>query len=1376
MALVVASPKHAFATADNSVRTAFGNIDYAETAKTTVAGLGCTGCHNGTTPPTVFTRPLFQTDLAAPYDDSILNKVNSAFAPAFAAGGTSLTVNKSAADATTIGPVTLSQQGAYGVATIPVPAAYNPNVEITAGGTGFRVAGSGTAWNLQVNGNKPFAGMFAPITVEIRARNPEGLYCKQKVGAVFTACDTKRFTVTLTNNKPTLSATNFPNAVANTDVTINLTAVDPDGDPVTIAGLTNITGLGTFSNVVPAVNALQFSYKAPLGITGLFTEQMSVTLDDTSGPVTVPFTIKASAGANVAPTAPNATFTMAEDVPFNGTLPATDTDPLSFTPLGTTTLPHGNILINADGTFTYTPALNDTAGDTINYTATDTFAVSASGTLTFVVTPAPDLPAVAAGAAVTVNQVTNVAGSLTQDLNAFVTDPDTLPAQRQFAFTSIDNDRAGTISVSPAGVLQYNARVNWAGIFNVAFTVTDAPGDPTRTVNGLLTVTVLLNGKGGHDQPGGAQIAAVAGSLANRYTPYFPASNKPEACLNCHQPGRVLEKAPDCNTTFFTFYGAELCKVRPFDSDFSSRLQDISAQFEPSFTVGQAQPIEVPENAAIGAKVGQKLAFLPGKDLDGNTSTIATARIDSSSPADAATYFALDASGQLTVSKSLSGLSQSLVTIFPQPVNDAKQRNTTGTPDAARQGGFYQPKGIGGTVTIFVRKLVPVVSNDSYQTNTDTSLPLDMDVTANDTGGGPIDALVDVTQPAKGTVTIVGKKLQYVSDGISTGTFTFTYKASRNGVGVSETAATVSVTVYGANAAVAQPDGPYDVIIGETITLPVQANDRGPKPFTGFQLVAASLPQHGSAQIAGQDITYQAISEGLDVFKYEVIGGGVTTEATVTVRVGKVSGAVLEAATNNPLLKPVARALGDTCRDINRSGSAQTDAQTDLVGICNALVDQASTPGAIDQALDQIRNEEALVVGDAVQQHDRASANNIMGRLDSIRNGKGRGLNFSQFGLQIDETTISGALVDATIQKASAEQSASGKEDLPWGVFLAGTVTVATQDGNGREAGFDLGGVMLTAGLDYKIDEKALIGIAISGGQAIIDIGGGSELTSRSFQLAGYGSFTMTENLYLDGYAGFAVNGYDMSRAIAFTSGATAVDRRADSAFNGEALSAALRLKYATQLGETDLETYATLNYLKVWTNSYVETGAGGLGLAVGKQDFDTLAATVGMRLSKPFDLDSGVIKPYFGVAYSRQLITDDRSVASRFAAGLPGSPEFLVSSETDGENFGTIELGLSAEFIDQTSASIDLSGTFSDGGFQGYQAKIGVDIPLGYQPPAPSKPPTAPTKKKAKLARKPVSPTPSVPAETSSSNTTPSDTGGGGAGGGSSDPGAWGG
>ncbi|BAI75749.1 hemolysin-type calcium-binding region (plasmid) [Azospirillum sp. B510] len=106
---------------------------------------------------------------------------------------------------------------------------------------------------------------------------------------------------------------------------------------------------------------------------------------------------------NYAPTATAATTTTKEDTPvLNGKLKATDQDTvngrtdemMTFKGPGTngqpTRLQHGTLVVNADGTFTYTPDPDYSGTETFSFTVTDGYGGTSTATQTIKVTPQAD--------------------------------------------------------------------------------------------------------------------------------------------------------------------------------------------------------------------------------------------------------------------------------------------------------------------------------------------------------------------------------------------------------------------------------------------------------------------------------------------------------------------------------------------------------------------------------------------------------------------------------------------------------------------------------------------------------------------------------------------------------------------------------------------------------------------------------------------------------------------------------------------------------------------------------------------------------------------------------------------------------------------------
>ena len=191
-------------------------------------------------------------------------------------------------------------------------------------------------------------------------------------GVLTSANATVNITVTAVNDPPVATNDSYttPEDTAltvpvGTGLLVNDT--DPDGDPLTVVvspvtvpahGTVTLNANGTFT-YTPATN-----YNGP----DSFTYRVSDGLLQ-SAPATVNINVTP---VNDAPVAVNDSYTTAEDTALTITAPgllANDTDvegdPLTVAALSVTAPANGTVVVNADGSFTYTPALN--------YFGTDSF-------------------------------------------------------------------------------------------------------------------------------------------------------------------------------------------------------------------------------------------------------------------------------------------------------------------------------------------------------------------------------------------------------------------------------------------------------------------------------------------------------------------------------------------------------------------------------------------------------------------------------------------------------------------------------------------------------------------------------------------------------------------------------------------------------------------------------------------------------------------------------------------------------------------------------------------------------------------------------------------------------------------------------------------
>ncbi|WP_426077591.1 DUF4347 domain-containing protein, partial [Janthinobacterium sp. PSPC3-1] len=154
----------------------------------------------------------------------------------------------------------------------------------------------------------------------------------------------------------------------------------------------------------------------------------------------------ADPAANNAPTASGTAITTAEDTGKSGSLPAaTDLDGDTVTYGKGSDPAHGTVVVNANGTYTYTPAANYNGADSFTYTVSDGKGGSNTYTVAITVSPVNDAPT-ASGTAITTAEDTAKSGSLPAATDV---DGDTV------TYSKGSNPAHGTVVVNSNGTYTY---------------------------------------------------------------------------------------------------------------------------------------------------------------------------------------------------------------------------------------------------------------------------------------------------------------------------------------------------------------------------------------------------------------------------------------------------------------------------------------------------------------------------------------------------------------------------------------------------------------------------------------------------------------------------------------------------------------------------------------------------------------------------------------------------------------------------------------------------------------------------------------------------------------------------------------------------------
>ena len=294
-----------------------------------------------------------------------------------------------------------------------------------------------------------------------------------------------------------------------------------NGDLLTVNGLQNGTFAGIEFSYDPLLRSLTFTHPSLIADYEVFLEAVAFSStsdnptnsganptrtlswfvfdgDEISDLQTTVLTITA---VNDAPVAQDGSASGNEDAPVNGTVFATDVDSPNLTYSLGTQAAHGIVVVNADGSFTYTPAQDFNGADSFTFLANDGQADSNAATINLTITPVPDAPVNTVPGPQTVNEDTafSIPGMSVDDVDSptltttLTVTNGTLAivagAARVTGFLTSSLTISGTIAEVNAALasVNYLGNPNFAG--SNSLTVTTDDGTTTPDVD-TIAITV----------------------------------------------------------------------------------------------------------------------------------------------------------------------------------------------------------------------------------------------------------------------------------------------------------------------------------------------------------------------------------------------------------------------------------------------------------------------------------------------------------------------------------------------------------------------------------------------------------------------------------------------------------------------------------------------------------------------------------------------------------------------------------------------------------------------------------------------------------------------------------------------------------------------
>ena len=190
--------------------------------------------------------------------------------------------------------------------------------------------------------------------------------------------------------------------------------------------------------------------------------------------------------SNTPPAAVAEGFTFIEDTPLSGNVLSNDSDPDGdlLTAALVTGPTQGTLVLNANGSFTYSPALNYNGADSFVYSASDGKGGTANATVSLTGTPVDDL-----ATAVADSYSTAVDTPLTVEASRGVLANDRDPEGDPFSASLVTGPTNGTLSLNPDGSLAYAPNAGFVGQDSFTYQITGGSSAEVR-------VSVTMPGQG----------------------------------------------------------------------------------------------------------------------------------------------------------------------------------------------------------------------------------------------------------------------------------------------------------------------------------------------------------------------------------------------------------------------------------------------------------------------------------------------------------------------------------------------------------------------------------------------------------------------------------------------------------------------------------------------------------------------------------------------------------------------------------------------------------------------------------------------------------------------------------------------------------------
>jgi len=390
----------------------------------------------------------------------------------------------------------------------------------------------------------------------------------------------------------------------------------------------------------------------------------------------------------------------------------------------------------------------------------------------------------------------------------------------------------------------------------------------------------------------------------------------------------------------------------------------------------------------------------------------------------------------------------------------------------------------------------------------------------------------------------------------------------------------------------------------------------------------------------------------------------------------------------NPLQTAVANAIDTLCPALANDISLSAE-ETDLLQQCQSILGSAGIDSQDTiNALDELFSDVAMAQANASMLAAQSQFQNLKARIAALRSGTG-GTSFGGLALNTASGSVPLASLFSSLNgEASNASAANNSGDFErWGFFATGSIGRGEAEAGSINPAFDYDINGLSAGIDYRMSDRLIIGAALGlTRQGTTLPGSEGSVDTTGWSASAYSTFYQQNNWYADAVMTYGQNNFDMQRHIHYTlplfgGGFTTVDQIANADTDGSMLSAAFTFGRDFQKGGWAIGPYGRLTYTKLDFDAYDEILLGGngsgLGLHIDSRSLTSLATVLGSKFAFSHSTDWGVLMPHMQIEWEREFKDDPQTIQASFIYDPTGTPISVTGDPLD-KSYFRIGLGLS--------------------------------------------------------------------------------------------------